>query len=200
MLQELFWRVSLSGRYSSATESKLAQDIKRVQLITDGRKPTYDDIRVNLDDPQALIDTSFTASNAYTKAVLCLLAYHEPKDFQKYALVILDNSWLKQANSRNYHHFSPRGYLKKQGLDNANSLMNIVFVSYQLNKNKIRARAPSKYIGEFQETNPVMASTLQSHLIKADGFGIEEDDYEMFLNARAKWVFAELNKRLHPDK
>lgn len=200
MLQELFWRVSLSGRYSSATESKLAQDIKRVQLIIDGRKPTYDDIRVNLDDAQALIDTSFTASNAYSKAVLCLLAYHQPKDFQNDALVILDNSWLKQANSRNYHHFFPKAFLRNRKINNANSLMNIVFVSDHLNKRSIGSKAPSKYVGEFQKTNSGMASTLRSHLIEADGFGIAEDDYEMFLNARAEWVFAELNKRLNSDK
>ena len=198
-LQELFWRISLSARYSSATESKLAQDIKRIQVILDGRRPTYEDIRTNLDDPQALIDTSFTASNAYTKAVLCLLAYHQPKNLQDNGLVILDNSWLKQANSKNYHHFFPRAYLRNEKTDNANSLMNIVLVSDQLNKRSIGSKAPSKYIGEFRRTNADMATTLKSHLIESEGFGIEEDDYEAFLVSRARWVFAELESRLTPD-
>jgi hypothetical protein len=32
-LEEFFWRMSLSFRYSSSTESKLAQDIKRIDEI-----------------------------------------------------------------------------------------------------------------------------------------------------------------------
>lgn len=38
-LEELFWRSSLSLRYSSATESKLAADIKKVDLIIEGKRP-----------------------------------------------------------------------------------------------------------------------------------------------------------------
>ena len=32
-LKDLFWRISLTERYSSGTESKIAQDIKRVDMI-----------------------------------------------------------------------------------------------------------------------------------------------------------------------
>jgi hypothetical protein len=42
-LEEFFWRVSLSYRYGSSTESKLAQDIKRIDEIILGVRPNYDD-------------------------------------------------------------------------------------------------------------------------------------------------------------
>ncbi len=137
-LEEFFWRVSLSVRYSSATESKLAQDIKRIDEILKGNRPNYDDIKVYLTSPEDLIETSFSAGSSYCKAVLCLLAYHEPKDFQDNGRVILDNSWLKVANSRNYHHFFPKAYLKKIDTANENSLVNITLVSADLNKRKIK--------------------------------------------------------------
>ena len=35
-MRELFWRISLSGRYTSAVETKLAVDIKRVDTLTRG--------------------------------------------------------------------------------------------------------------------------------------------------------------------
>jgi len=41
-LEDFFWRCSLSGRYSSSVESKLAQDVKRIDQILAGDLPSYD--------------------------------------------------------------------------------------------------------------------------------------------------------------
>ncbi|PCJ47360.1 MAG: hypothetical protein COA74_11610 [Gammaproteobacteria bacterium] len=195
-LEEFFWRMSLSFRYSSSSESRLAQDIKRIDSILNNERPDYSDIKVDLDSPQALIDTNFSAGNSYCKAVLCLLAYQEPKDFQDNGKVILDNSWLKVANSKNYHHFFPKAYLKNKTPLNSNSLVNITFVSDHLNKRKIGAKAPSNYIGEFHDENPDINKALNSHFIGIDGFGIESDDYDTFLQSRAKLIYRELKSRI----
>jgi hypothetical protein len=195
-LEEFFWRISLSSRYSSSTESKLAQDIKRIDQILAGQRPDYSDIKVYLDSPQALIDTNFSAGNSYCKAVLCLLAYQEPKDFQDNGKVILDNSWLKVASSKNYHHFFPKAYLKNKSVLNSNSLVNITFVSDHLNKRKIGAKAPSQYITDFQDENSQINKALQTHFIDLEGFGIESNDYETFLQARAKLIYQELKSRI----
>lgn len=195
-LEEFFWRMSLSFRYSSSTESKLTQDIKRIDQILAGQRPEYSDIKVNLDSPQALIDTNFSAGNSYCKAVLCLLAYHEPKDFQDNGKVILDNSWLKVASSKNYHHFFPKAYLKNKTLLNSNSLVNITFVSDHLNKRKIGAKAPSQYIADFQDENSQINKALQTHFIDIEGFGIESNDYNTFLQARARLIYKELKSRI----
>lgn len=195
-LEEFFWRISLSSRYSSSTESKLAQDIKRIDQILAGQRPDYSDIKVYLDSPQALIDTNFSAGNSYCKAVLCLLAYQEPKDFQDNGKVILDNSWLKVASSKNYHHFFPKAYLKNKTVLNSNSLVNITFVSDHLNKRKIGAKAPSQYIADFQDENSQINKALQTHFIDVEGFGIESNDYETFLQARAKLIYQELKSRI----
>lgn len=195
-LEEFFWRISLSSRYSSSTESKLAQDIKRIDQILSGQRPDYSDIKVYLDSPQTLIDTNFSAGNSYCKAVLCLLAYQEPKDFQDNGKVILDNSWLKVASSKNYHHFFPKAYLKNKTVLNSNSLVNITFVSDHLNKRKIGAKAPSQYIVDFQDENSQINKALQTHFIDLEGFGIESNDYETFLQARAKLIYQELKSRI----
>ena len=194
LLEEFFWRMSLASRYSFATESSIAKDIGRVSTIREGRRPDYTDIKAHF-DPQTLIDTSFSVGNSYCKAILCLLAQQGPKDFRSDADVILDNSWLKAANSKNYHHFFPRAYLKGRGVANANSVVNITFVSDRLNKRKIGSRAPSDYIGEFAQKNPDMNRTLDTHMIAMDGFGIREDDYGAFLGARAERMAKELETR-----
>jgi len=195
-LEEFFWRMSLSFRYSSSTESRLAQDIKRIEKILNTERPDFGDIKVYLDSPQALIDTNFSAGNSYCKAVLCLLAYQEPKDFQDNGKVILDNSWLKVASSRNYHHFFPKAYLKDKTPLNSNSLVNITFVSDHLNKRKIGAKSPSTYINDFQDENNDINKALNSHFIDLEGFGIESNDYDIFLQARAKAIYTELKSRI----
>jgi hypothetical protein len=43
-LEEFFWRMSLSFRYSSSSESRLAQDIKRIDSILNNERPDYSDI------------------------------------------------------------------------------------------------------------------------------------------------------------
>ena len=133
----------------------------------------------------------------YCKAILCLLAYHEPKDFQDNGKVILDNSWLKVANSKNYHHFFPKVYLRKINMGNENSLVNISLVSADLNKRKIRAKAPSTYIQDFLDENDELPMTLKSHLIyDMDDFGIRSDDYLVFLEKRSNAIFKELKDRI----
>ena len=197
LLEEFFWRMSLSFRYSSSTESKLGQDIRRIDEILEGNRPSYEDVKVYLSSPQDLIDTGFSAGSSYCKAILCLLAYHEPKDFQDNGKVILDNSWLKVANSKNYHHFFPKAFLKKNNIGNENSLVNITLVSADLNKRKIKAKAPSIYIQDFLDENEELPHSLKSHLIDGvDTFGILSDDYLVFLEKRAQRIFDELKIRI----
>ncbi len=195
-LEEFFWRASLSFRYSSSTESKLAQDVKRIDQILNDKRPGYTEMKVYLDSPQDLIDTNFSAGNSYCKAILCLLAYQEPKDFQDNGRVILDNSWLKVASSKNYHHFFPKAFLKNKTTMSSNSLMNITFVSDHLNKRKIGAKAPSVYIADFKDENPDINKALNSHYIDLDGFGIESNDYEIFLKQRSELIFKDLKARI----
>lgn len=196
-MEEFFWRMSLSFRYSSSTESKLAQDIKRIDEILKGNRPNYEDVKVYLSSPKDLIETGFSAGSSYCKAILCLLAYHEPKDFQDNGKVILDNSWLKVANSKNYHHFFPKAYLRKNNIGNENSLVNITLVSADLNKRKIKAKAPSIYIQDFLDENEELPTSIKSHLIdNLDNFGVMSDDYLVFLEKRANSIFNELKKRI----
>ena len=196
-LEEFFWRMYLSFRYSSSTESKLAQDIKRIDEILKGNRPNYEDVKVYLSSPKDLIETGFSAGSSYCKAILCLLTYHEPKDFQDNGKIILDNSWLKVANSKNFHHFFPKAYLRKNNFGNENSLVNITLVSADLNKRKIKAKAPSIYIQDFLDENEELPTSIKSHLIDdLNNFGVMSDDYLVFLEKRANEIFNELKKRI----
>ncbi|NRP28787.1 MULTISPECIES: DUF262 domain-containing protein [unclassified Aliiroseovarius] len=203
-LEELFWRSSLSLRYSSATESKLAADIKKVDLIIDGQRPTYPEFKLFINSSQDLKETDFSTGNAICKSILCILAYHEPKDFDTNGKVLLDNSYLKIASSKNYHHFFPRAYVRKNGSDAetpyANSIVNITLVSAELNKKRIAAKAPSVYLGDFADENTELKHALKSHLIDLDDASVIQNDFTAFLKKRSEALFDEIQKRIEPSE
>ena len=168
-LQDFFWRCSLSARYTSSHETKLAQDIKRIDKILNGELPTYD-WPISTSSDFISKNGWFNAGRSYIKAVLCIYAYFQPKSFNDNAIVKISNDWLKRANSKNYHHFFPRAYLTKQGIENSriNHILNIT----------------------------IIPDTMKTHLIDIDSFGIWEDDYDAFRNGRAKLLSQEMEKRV----
>ena len=203
-LEELFWRSSLSLRYSSATESKLAADIKKVDLIIAGQRPAYPEFKLFINSAQDLRETDFSTGNAICKSILCILAYHEPKDFDTNGKVLLDNSYLKIASSKNYHHFFPRAFVRKHGSDAeipyANSIVNITLVSAELNKKRIGAKAPSVYLADFADENSELNHALSSHLIELDDASVVQDDFTAFLKRRSEVLYAEILKRIEPSE
>lgn len=197
-LQDYFWRCALSGRFSSSVETKLAQDIKKIDLIINNQLPTYDwviDISTQYIESQGW----FSVSRSYIKSLLCILAYHQPKSFNDNSIVRISNDWLKQANSKNYHHFFPKAYLSKHGVEDfyANHIANITIVDDYLNKRVIGAKAPSQYMRTFAKHNECLSETMKTHLIvNLDKFGIWTNDYFAFFKARITVFHKELKKRI----
>ena len=200
-LQTYFYRSGVSWRFSSAIESKLNSDIKIIEKIYNNHSINFDK-EIPLQNKSkdyfiGLLKESFTASNAFDKTVLCILSFAEPKKFNDNSKVRLDNSYLSISTSKNYHHFFPKGYLKKIKNDEfANALANITLVDDYLNKRVIKAQKPSKYIGDFKKQNSKIGSTLASHFIDIDGDGIISNDYDTFLDKRASKLADEILKRI----
>lgn len=193
-LRELFWRISLSGRYTSGVENKLAADAKRVQAILEGQEPQYDfgiDITPRTIEEQGYFNTG----RSFIKAILCLYAYQSPESFENGGKVHIANDWLKRANSKNYHHYFPKAFLKKAGEEDwrINHVANITIVDDYLNKREIKAKAPSSYMKKFQKGNKQLADTMASHLIDLDKFGVWEDDYDTFFRERCAVIAKKLS-------
>ncbi|MCC2523571.1 GmrSD restriction endonuclease domain-containing protein [Vibrio coralliilyticus] len=196
-LEDFFWRVSLSGRYSSSVEGKLAQDIKRIDQMLSEQQPGYD---WTIDTSAKFIQDNgwFNAGRSYIKALLCIMAYQRPVSFIDGAIVHISNDWLKRANSRNYHHYFPRAFLRKQGLDDSHSnhIANIAIVDDFLNKREIGAKAPSVYMDKFAGQNSELDAHMLTHLIELDGWGIWDNDYPQFLQKRCEKLSIEIQNRL----
>lgn len=199
LLIQYFWWASLTNRFSSGQEGKIALDLKRIDKILKEIQPSYRGEEIEL-DLESLKWKWFSAGDAFCKAILCLYSYFEPKSFESNSIVNLNNDWLKIAYSKNYHHFFPKSYLKKNDYEywKANSIINITLVDSDLNKRNIGKQAPSKYMKKIADKNEEIQNTMKSHLIDIDSFGIWEDDYNKFIKQRSKRVLKELKKRLEP--
>jgi len=168
--------------------------------ILNGRRPAYD---WPIDVSPEFIEQNgfFSVGRSFIKALLCLLAQKGPRSFGSNVPVRLDNDWLKQANSRNYHHFFPKAWLRKQGWDERkiNHIANITLVDEISNKREIKAQPPGTYIRRFQRENEHLDRTLATHLIgKPEAFGILANDYDAFFRKRCHKFSSELKKRILP--
>ena len=197
-LREYFWWASMSRRFSSAVDTGLAADRRRMRTILKHKAPSYAGEYVSLDE-EDLVNQVFSTGEARCKALLCLYAFHRPRSFDTHEEVTLDNSWLRRIDSKNYHHFFPRAYLRAQGVDDwyANSVLNITIVDEYSNTRRIRAKPPSDYMKTFGAENAKLGKTMRTHLIDdLDSYGVWSNDYDAFLSERAKVVLRELRHRL----
>lgn len=198
LLKQFFYWVGLNWRYSGSTETKIAEDLKKIGSILKERMPKYssDELFISADD---IADTWFSAGNSNVKAILCLFASQKPRNLDDDSDVILDNSNLKIASSRNYHHFFPKAYVNKNFSNfEPNLVANITLIDAASN-NKIRAKAPRVYVEEFKNSNSKLSGSLKSHLIgSAKDFGVLDNNYEKFLAKRSDAIAAALNDVLNP--
>lgn len=196
-LQDLFWRVSLGGYYSQSLESRLAQDVRRIDAILEGRIPDYD-YPVDTRKEFILENGVFNTGRSFIKSILCLLAARRPQSFLDNTEVFISNDWLTRANSRNYHHFFPKAFLNHRGKEHysVNHIGNITIVDEFLNKAAIKAKAPSVYMREFQKKNPNLTSAMNTHLVNPDQFGVWDDDYGRFLDRRCAAISKVLSSKV----
>ena len=128
-LSKYFFRNAFSWRFSSSSDTTLTQDIELINKIKKCEEIDWDK-KVSMQNTSKeyfvdILKKDFSVSNAFNKAVLCILAYFEPRSFKNSNLVRLDNSWLRSSDAKNYHHFFPKAYLKRQKQDEfANALAN----------------------------------------------------------------------------
>ena len=198
LLEQWFYWVGLNFRYSSGAETKLGEDLVRMDKIINEEEPHYPTAELHI-EADHFMEWEF-ATDAKCKTVLCALVYHQPKSFDSDSVVNLDNSNLKIATSKNYHHFFPKAYLAEHHKSaKPNLIANITLIDGYSNKHKIGKMPPSQYITKFEDENDKLTESLESHLIgDLDKFGITNNDYEAFIEQRSRAIVEVLNKKLKP--
>lgn len=202
-LRDYFWRSTFTMRFTEGAVSKINQDLTNViDVILAGKRPDYDQgVVITYDSIKR--EGGFTTGSAYIKGILNILCSKKPVSFIDGHLVTIDNSWLSQGNSKNYHHFFPKDYMKKnQPLipeSLVNHIVNITIVDGWLNKGKIKAKAPSVYMSEFKDVNDNIEAHMKTHLIdNLDDYGVFDDDYNEFFEHRIEAIHKEMVSLIDP--
>ena len=196
-LKDFFWMCAFSSRYMDGLNSSLALDIKRMKAIIDGKQPEFN-WRIDASAEHIDVIGKFTLGKKshYIKAILCVLASFDPLSFKTNIAVALSEALTKSA-ARNYHHFFPKAYLRGGvNVREINHIANITILDAETNQ-EIGARKPSDYMAEFKAINSSITETMDTHLIgDFDKFGITDDDYDKFFNARLELISAEIKNRI----
>ena len=210
-LSRLFYRIAFGQRYLTAVETRMTHDLRLVDKIAEGRPVDLKILDVPDADESMLVDKllmeNFAAGNASHKAVLCLLAAKDPARLDDARSRVLDGDDLHRSLSKNRHHVFPKGNPKWKNHDRINAIANLMFLDAESNQ-RIGNRAPSDYVAEFCDGAPAesgglfkpgnadITNALESHFISPDEDGIWDDDFDKFLQTRARRLAREILKKI----
>lgn len=187
-----YWRVALSGRYSSAAQTRMTEDSKLVSDIING-----EDADINFPpqiNTERLKNTNIKRSTSGIRnAFLCLLAKNRPLHFEDGSEIDLtDNQYADFRLHK--HHIFPNAYLRDQGRDKQvrKSIMDITFIPAELNQ-RLSDTTPKDYFASLQENVGEFERIMESHFIPhGEDSGIWDNDYDKFCDQRAEFIYAEL--------
>lgn len=194
-LKKWFWKTSFSNRYSTGqTTEKMNTDIERIIEVRADNFSEIQHVRSTVTHAE-LIETKFSKANPLTRAFLLLLAQFGPIDLVKGVSVDISKS-LSKYNRKEYHHVFPNAFLKALGVPTNRifSMVNFCFLPSDSNKN-ISNKKPSEY---FRDLIPAASydTIAISNLIPLDKNIYDSDNYDKFLDERAKLILSELSKKI----
>jgi hypothetical protein len=196
MLWTWFWQVTLSGRYSSTSPTRMAEDAKKMRVFIDGKETLFNYPSV-VTTEEILRTKMGSTSSALRNAVLCMLALRQPRNFKDNSAINLNDAYFSNLKRAERHHIFPVGYLKSKGIEpnRVHLLANFCFISADLNK-EIGARPPSEYFTQYRDENADFAASVSTHLIQIGSdspiWKSDLDAYQSFLTARAHVLADEL--------
>ncbi|MFF5424524.1 MULTISPECIES: DUF262 domain-containing protein [unclassified Streptomyces] len=186
-IERWFW-LTASGEYFKGWNSRqMADDREAVNAFARGDSA---DIEVGAGIPRSVLwrRSQFRTTNAPSKLLGLLLAEAHPVDLRHGRRIDTDRA-LSWQNDKEFHHFFPRAFLKRQGLgqSRANVCANLIMLSSVTNI-YISDQPPSVYLKDLCATQgaETIRARLATCLVNDVAFEAAlRDDYETFLQARS---------------
>jgi hypothetical protein len=189
-VEQWFWRASLSNRYDSTVESKIEEDCILFDKLMAGEAPKVEYFIDWESLKSRLISQRYSLLNAFSKTVLSLLSYAEPKNITDGRDITLEGA-IVGYYKHNFHHIFPTAYLRENEAENRevfDSLMNIMFIPAITNQS-ISDTEPAKYFGELNASNSHFQKLLVHHFIPdLEKSGVLKNEFMQFLEYRANQI------------
>jgi len=187
-IERWFWRTTFSGYFGGWNTGQMGRDYAALKAFK--LSQSFEEINVPAAIPRADVwrITQFRANSALSKMTALMLSYRDPVDLITGQRIDARKS-LAWNNDKEYHHFFPLDYLKKQAIaaGRADAVANIVMLSSGSNI-KISNKAPSEYLGQLHSAlgRSELLRRLKTLLVSEAAFEAAlRDDYATFLGARA---------------
>ncbi len=194
----LYWYAlsALRGRYSSAVETRVRQDLV---AIAESDDPVSALIQLLKDDYRdlALWAGNFDASTARSRffpTLYMLTRVYGARDFG--TGIVLNKAMIGKMGRLERHHLFPKWQLHQHGIrkvSDVNALANFTFLTKDTNL-AISARKPEDYFPEYEDRHP---GVLDSHWIPRDRDLWKIENYFDFLAARRDLLAKAANEFLN---
>ncbi len=191
----MYWYIHtfLWGRYASATESKMAQDMN---VISEGEgvegmlrliRQQRGDLTLNPDD-----FWGWSTGARFYPLLYLLTRMNHAKDFG--SGLELTHGLLGKNSTLEVHHIFPKDILYKAGKSKSivNSLANYAFLTKETNL-EISNRRPEEYMAYYSKKQP---GALESNWIPIDPELWKVENYEVFLQKRRELLAKGANEFL----
>jgi hypothetical protein len=195
-LTQWFWASVFSQTYDKAASSRAVADYKQLNswLFDSGEEPSA--FRKLEFSPAHFFEVTVKQRALY-RGTLALVLSGGAKDFHKGDVIRYD---YLVDNKVDDHHIFPRSFLKKKSVPDQkiNCVLNRTLIDKVTNI-RISDNAPSKYLKEITKELGVEASDEIFYSHQIPRFSLETDDFEGFLESRAKLLFAKLKDKVKRD-
>lgn len=195
-LKRWFWRTAATGYFGGWNTGNMAADQQAATAFADG---SADKLLPDLGSPNESIwsEREFRSNTAHSKILILILSFHQPRDLLTGQKIDVAQA-LYQGNTKEFHHFFPRDYLKnskKANMRDANVLANIVMLTSASNK-AITNRAPSDYLKQARtHLGATFPEVAASNLLSSEALeAAMKDDYQAFSAARSATIHQEVRK------
>ena len=197
-LEEWFWKVAFSNRYSGSSFNKIGGDRAYIfdkKLRNEEFNIGYD-INITLDK---IKNVNVGRKTALRNALILVMIQQQPLSFIDNSPIDIEKDPISTFNDSEKHHIFPRKFLTSIGIKEKKAtdlLVNLCLIDSQLNK-LISGTAPSEYFLKFDKQNHELKKSLNSHLIPADrDSAVWKDDYKLFIDQRAEIILRQVKKRI----
>lgn len=189
-IKRWFWLTTLSGYFGGWDSGQMTQDTRNIRAFAAGEAETFGEGGVV---PSAALwrMRPFRSNSAVSKMLGLLLAHAAPLDLLNGQKIDVGKS-LAWSNDKEYHHFFPKAYLSRQGVDGnaANAVGNIVLLT-SFSNIMIRDAAPSDYLQRIidDSSREVLVERLASNLVPEEALDAAlADDFPAFLEIRGNFL------------
>ncbi|MEU6014495.1 DUF262 domain-containing protein [Streptomyces sp. NPDC047515] len=189
-----FWLTASGEHFKGWRESQMGPDLSAVTEFAAGRSA---EIETDAALPRNVLwqRAQFSRQNAPSKLLVLLMSYEKPLDLNTGRVIDVADA-LSWQNGKQFHHFFPRAYLKKEGAKAGkdNVCGNLIMLS-AITNNWISDRRPSDYLKDLADWHgeDVLRARLRTCLIEEAAYQAAlRNDYDGFLRARSETLHRRL--------